>query len=227
MFDITIILYEYTEILLGKRKNYSDNFFDHSDEENEQNAIEFIRIVAKAFLRCRSIEAARNTINPTVLKTMQLDKIAAFIQVPKNVYILDRTAYMTDRIFTDNFNAEQWIADHLCMRITSGDLSKFPKHYMRNETGMKRAIYCLRYFLTLEMPSKTIPELYAFAITPEFRAFLKRHLLLNTCMRIFDSPLEFLHETLDEQYQNTALYELYRGVCELEDGRKICLRGKS
>ena len=45
MFDIAIVLYEYSEILMGVRRNYSINFFDSGNrEEDEENIAKFVRL---------------------------------------------------------------------------------------------------------------------------------------------------------------------------------------
>ena len=220
MFDLAITLYEYTDILLGKRKNYSDNFLENSADDGEQKAIALVRAAARAFLRCRTPEAARHTITPELLKKMKLDRVANCISVPKEVDPGDRNIYIIDKIFIKNFDEEKWIADHLCDRIEAGTLKKFPKHYLSEAEGIRRATYCLKRFIEIEFPGKRIFDLYRYATTQEFRDFLKSHLLLNTCMKLYDSPIEFLQDTIPEEYQDPDAYYYFKTIWYLDSNRK-------
>ena len=223
MFDMSIVLYEYTEILLGKRKNYSDTFFRQGPDD-EKHAIEFIRTIARSLLRCRTLEAAHQSISPEIMETLKLDKILSVISVPKSVHREDRQTYLIDKIFSTDFNEEKWIAEHLCERIIKGKLKKFPKYYMNEELGFRRARFCLHYLLNREMPEKTIPQLYQVSITPAFRIFLKERLLLNVCLRIFDLPVEFVHDAIDDEYQDPPFFKMYRMISRLDPEGRYALQ---
>lgn len=216
MFDLTIVLYEYTEILLGKRKNYSDNFFDESRTNNEQNAINFIRTVTKTFLRCNTLEAAKATITPEILKRMRLDTIVNHIRRPRYVLPEDWNLYVLARIYSNKFNTEKWIAGQLCSRIRNRTISKFPKFYMNENSGLVRSQYCLRYFISTDLPHMKIIDLYRFSTTTKFSIFLKERLLLNVKGKLYESPVEFMHNAIVAQQQEEAFYHMYETLYFLE-----------
>lgn len=209
LFDLSIVMYEYTEILTGKRKNYSDNFFKGNKIEGEKNAILFIRAVANTFLQCHSLEVALATITPQVLKQMKLDVIASNIKRPRFVVAQDRNEYVLTKIFSENMDQEKWIANRLCMRVLDKSLVKFPKSYMEGEEGLKRSQYCLRYFLMDAFPNTEISDLYRISTTPEFTKFLQDRLLLNVRMKMYDSPVEYLHASLPDEAKDDALFHMY------------------
>lgn len=213
MFDIKIVLYEYTEILLGKRKNFSINFFD--GKEDEENAITFVRSVAKTFLGCNNLRAAQATITPNVLSKMKLDSTVIHIKRPRFILREDKNDYILAKIFTDNFDSERWIANRLCKRIQNGTLTKYPKFYMNEYAGLKRSQYCLHYFLITEFTNKKIIDLYRFSASLQFTQFLRQRLLLNVKAKFYSSPVEYLHESMDIQSQEDAYFHLYDTLYKL------------
>lgn len=218
MFDLSIVLYEYTEILMGVRRNYSVNFFESGNKEkDEDNIVRFVRLAVKIFLRCRSPEAAAATVTPTLLKTLKLHTIVNHIQVPRYVLPQEKDQYRLDRIFQDDFNKEQWIAFHLCEGILNGTVSKYPKYYMNDYEGYERAKYCLSYFLQKLLPLYRVVDLYRFSATPEFNSFLRNRLLQNVRMKMFDSPVEYLHESLPPECQNEAYYHMYEALYQVNN----------
>lgn len=216
MYDITIVLYEYTEILLGKRKNYSDNFFNEIRMNNEQNAIEFIRMATKAFLRCNNLDAARATVTPSVIKQMKLDTIINHIKRPRYVYPEDWDEYVLARVFDDKFNTEKWIAAQLCKRISKGSLNRFPKFYMNENLGLIRSQYCLRYFISMDIPDMKIIDLYRYSTSAGFSVFLKKRLLFNVKGKLYSSPVEFMHLAINRQLREDILYYMYEALYYLE-----------
>ena len=152
MFHVTTVLYEYTEILLGQRRNYSINFFHSgSSEEDEENAVKFIRTAVRAFLRCYSLEAAYATVTPALIKRMKLETAMNHIHVPQFVLPGKRTEYRIARVFQPGFNKEHWIAAQLCEGIIQKKVTKFPKFYMSDFEGYERAKQCLNYFVRHDM----------------------------------------------------------------------------
>lgn len=215
MEQLTFLLFEYTEILLGNQKNYSDNYFTGSKSSNEALAIAFIREVAHIFLQCDNLETARLTFNAKVFQKMHLDKIIIYINVPSYVDEADVPDYIVNKVFTKYFDEERWIAIRHCERIMHGTITKFPKNYMQEDAGVQRACFCLRYFLTREYPSTSPTMLYRFSAGPEFRLWMKQHCLSNTCFKLFASPVDYMDAALPESMRSHALCLLYRAICSL------------
>ena len=221
MFDMTIMVYEYTQILCGNQKNYSENYFDESKEQNEEHAVDFLRFVAKSFLRCPTMEAAHNTMTPELMDKMKLGKLIQYINVPKAVPPHYRYQYVIDRVFLREFDTEIWVSNCLCECVRSGAITKFPKYYMEEELGRRRAGTCLRYFLKLDMPGKTIPQMYQYSCKSEFREYLKKQLLLNFCQRTYLAPIDYLHDALSDDQKDETFYHFYRSLMNLNFPDKL------
>lgn len=213
MFDIAIVLYEYSEILMGMRRNYSINFFDSGNrEEDEENIVKFVRLAVRIFLRCRNLEAASATVTPELLKKLKLDAIVNHIQVARYVLPANKMQYRLDRIFEKDFDKEQWIAYQLCEGILNGDVGKYPKYYMNDYEGYERAKHCLSYYIKKLMPTYRVIDLYRYSTTPEFNTFLRNRLLQNVRMKLFDTPVEYMHEVLPPDCQNEAYLHIYEAL---------------
>lgn len=221
MFDETIFLYDYTEILLGKKKNYSNNFFSEGARENEFNAVQLIRTVTKTFLKCNSLAAARETITPEILRKLKLDTVIPYIRRPKFIPAEDKDAYVLARIYTNNFNVEQWTAYNFCRRIRDGTLEKFPKYYMNDAIGKVRAQYCLWYFIMKDYPFSKVIDLYRFASSKEFETFLKKNHLLSVMLKQYRPPVEFMHDAIPKEHQSTLLCQMYGALQQLGYSRNL------
>lgn len=210
MSDVSIILFEHTEIMTGMRQAFSMNFFESGNSaEDERIVIEFLRLAVKIFLRCPSLEAAHTTVTYDLLKRLKLASVLKHIRVPKYVLQSNRNRYRLDRVFSKTFNSERWVADQLCDGILRGVVSKYPKNYMSDYAGYERAKYCLSYHVQRMMPFYGILDLYQFSSTPEFNTFLKARFLQNVRMKLFDSPVEYLHESLPEGRRNESYFHVY------------------
>lgn len=212
MDTLSLLILEYTEILIGNQKNYTDDYFAGSKSTNKRLAIQFIRSVAHIYFQCDNLAAARITFTPQVFKIMKLDKILRYIYVPPYVDSVDRTDYLINLIFTNNFDSELWVATRYCERVIDGTLPRFPKNYMLGDSDIWRSCFCLRYFLTYDFPTTPPIKLYAFAASTRFRPWLQDHLLTNSCSKLFSSPVEYLHMSLPENMRNDMYFLIYDAV---------------
>lgn len=212
MDTLSLLILEYTEILIGNQKNYTDDYFSGSKAANKKLAIRFIRAVAHIYFQCDNLAAARITFNEQVFTAMKLDKIIRYIHVPSYVDKVDRTDYIINLIFTNNFDSELWVATRYCERVIAGTIPRFPKNYMLGDSDIQRSCFCLRYFLTYDFPSAPPAKLYAFAASTKFRPWLQNHLLTNSCSKLFSSPVEYLHLSLPENMRSEILFLIYDAV---------------
>lgn len=201
-----ILLLEYTEILLGNKQHFSDDTFSGKRRDSEKMAADFIRLVAKVYLQCDNASHARVIFTDELVEKMKLGNIMKEIEIPDYIDSSDEHDYVAARIFTPGFNPERWAAERYCDRIKNGTLYKFPRNYMDGEIGLRRAKYCLQYFLKMEMPGATCLDLLQKSLAPEFRGWLQEHLLLSVCNRCFDSRLDFVYASLPEDMKVEIFY---------------------
>lgn len=210
MNTLNILLYEYTEIMLGNRKNFSDNFLDGSRAQNERNAIMFIRLVSHVYFQCDSLNQAQALFSDEFIDVTKLRKVLNSVIVPEFIDSADRFDYIITKVFSRNFDSEKWAAQRYCERILRGSLTRFPKNYINEENGVTRSCYCLWYFLTMERPDAGALELMEFAVSPEFPKWLKTHLLSNACMKLFDDRIDFMFESFPNEMHDEMLYMIYK-----------------
>ena len=220
MDKLSLLTYEYVEILAGNKKNYSDDYFNGNASANEQLAISFIREITKIFLQCNNLESAKIAFSRKLIDQMKLTKIITYITVPPYVDANDKVDYIISKIFTNNFNSERWTAERYCKRVLNGTISRFPKNYMFCDNGVERACFCLKYFLRTEYPRMNALQTYQFAASQEFSGWLKKHYLSNTCVRLFASPIDYVHLMLPDEMKNHMYYCMY--LCKL-NLRKACI----
>ena len=211
MDDLLILLFEYTEILIGNRKNYADYYFGGTDKNNEKLAIEFVRLVAKIFLNVHDLRAGL-AIPVSLLEYMKLSPVLSQINVPNHVDKDDRDAYLISKIFDPDFDSEKWLCRQFCQRINDGTLEKIPKYYLADEMAPERACMCLRNFLFEDLPQASSFELYRFAASKEFRTYLKKKRLSAIVFKLFTNPVRYMHCALPADMKNPLLYKIYQAV---------------
>lgn len=206
MISQDILLLEYTEIMLGNKRHFSDDFFSGNTPSSEDRAIKFVRLVSKVYLQCDNIQQAKIVFNAEMIKKMHLEGIVREIRIPDYIDAHDRMDFIAAKIFTKKFDPEKWAAEHYCMRVLNGTLAKFPRNYMDGEIGLSRACFCLRYFLMLERPGSSTLDLLYFAVNPKFRTWLQAHYLMNVCNKYFDTRVDYMYEALPDNMHIDILY---------------------
>lgn len=211
MDDLFILLFEYTEILIGNRKNYADYYFTGTDKDNEKLAIEFVLLVSKIFLNIQDPRAGL-ALPVSLLEFMKLGPVLSQINVPRHVDRDDHDAYLISKIFDPDFDSEKWLCRHFCQRINDGTLGKIPKYYLADEMATDRACMCLRNFLFEDFPQADSYELYRFAASKEFRAYLKKKRLSAIVFKLFTNPVRYMHCALPSDMKEPLLYKIYQAV---------------
>lgn len=221
-----ILLLEYTEIMLGNKQHFSDDTFGGKKTNSEQIAADFMRMISKVYLQCESAAQAKALFTDDLIARMHLTGIIREIKVPDYIDNNDRRDYMMARIFTKNFDPEKWAAERYCNRVINGSLFKFPRNYMDGEIGIRRACFCLRYFLKMEKPNSSALDLLYFSASPDFRLWLQKHLLLNVCTRYFDSRVDFMFDALPEEMKIDIFYMLCKSKIMLDRASPVIRQGE-
>lgn len=201
-----MLLLEYTEIMLGNKRHFSEDFFNGRTGASEERIVSFIRLVAKVYLQCDNFQQARCVFDADLVKKLKLDNIVREIRVPDYIDTHDRMDFIAARVFLKKFDPERWAMEHYCQRVLDGSLAKFPRNYMDGEIGLGRACYCLRYFLKLERPGSSALDLLHFSTLPEFRTWLQKHFLMNVCAKYYDTRVDYMYDSLPDDMKIDILY---------------------
>lgn len=202
---------EYEDILLGRKKNYSNAFFDSNNEEKSQkNAIIVLRYVFEDFLHWtpKDIE---NCISPEIITLMKLDSVIKHITFPGELNPRTDLWYIAHLLYPNiiKFNSKEKTI-MIYQNILDKKLYRYPKTFWDGPEGIIRAKACFRYMLQNIMSFHNIEELYAFfANSTGYKAMKTYHLIIPQEM-MYDTPLDYLHDSLSQNQRNEFLYHYYK-----------------
>ncbi len=204
------LLYEYEEILLGERKNFSSFYFSHGQQANQNIAICIFRYAFEIFLSWTP-EDIKNYINKDIIELMKLDKILIQFKLPEELDYQNSLIYIVHLMYPDiiSFDRRE-LAINVYKRILNRELNKFPKKYLDGADGEKRACVCFQYMLEQLPPFKSVEDMYIFFSSSKGINKLKEFKLYIPCTELFETPIDFLYLSLPEAQQDYYLYHYYK-----------------
>lgn len=208
--DKRMVLYEYEQILLGKKKSFSSTYFPYNPEQNERLALEVFRHAVEVYLNWSPTEV-QMYLNGDVIKQMKLDSIVRYLRFPLELDPKKDYFYIAHLLYPNiiHYNAKELILN-VYKRVLNGTLCKFPQDYMAGTRGFMCAAICFQYMLERFMQFSCIEDLYAFFASPEGSRALKKYRLSAICNLMFGSPLDYLHESLNSKQKNEFLYRYHK-----------------
>lgn len=207
---ISDVIYEYENILLGKKKNFTTTYFELSAEQNEKTALLVFHHAIKHYLRWNQ-KQVEECLDWNVIRRMRLCTLMKYIRFPaesdreKDLYIL------YNKLYPRRSRAglkEPTISVY--KRVLSGERTKFPKGYFDGIEGMYRSLICFQYMITLLKPFNNVDEMYKFFASNRGTAALKKHKLSIVCNTIYETPIDYLHTALPSEHRNVFLFNMYK-----------------
>ena len=219
------IIYEYVQILLEKRRNYSNILFNpeyrtspeslmrgrrRDTEQNQRTALVIIRYAVEEILGW-SPKQVYHCLTYEILEKLHLCPLLQYLNFPPELSRKNDVYYIAHLLYPQIFPID--IKD-LCIKhyqkILANDSLSFPKGYFAHAEGLLRAILCLQYALNNYIHAKNEFELYEmFADEPRIRETLKKYKLLEPCDLFFNKPIAYLQYALPEQQKNQFLYQYF------------------
>ena len=206
-------LLDYEQLLLtNSTKKISTKYFSQGNAE--QMAILLFRYVFIEILHWEP-EDFYNYLTPQLLKMMyfmlpysKLSFSKELVQV-RDVFHLASIVYPETRITNDNCLVILMYREALTHRN-----EKYPKYFFEDGKAEERACLCLRYILISIQKKKqyfnSIKHLYEFfSNRTEAEKFFKNHKLMKAS-EMYDSPIDFLHDALQDEQKNELFYQYYR-----------------
>ncbi len=160
-----------------------------------------------------------NYLNKDLIEALYLKQAYSKIIFPEEVGERSNYGYLAKLCWPDELpelNRDNlWLADY--HKLLSG--GSFKRKLFLGSTGFLRARFYLNWYLVMH-PDKRFVDLestYAFfANDSKAMAYLKKAKLNNVCEMLYDSPLEYFHESLpddgDEFSRNEELFEKYKKI---------------
>lgn len=226
------IILEYEEILLGKRKQFTNIDLKNTSTRNHEVLLEVFRYFFDDIL-CWSPETVERNLTNDLLKKYKLDKFYA------NCIIFDNEAngkarfvrkelvkadvmQLLKMIYKDRYHIDMYsMIVETYLDVVEGRLAKFPKNFFSaSADGKLKACICLQHAIKMHNQFRNIQELYCVFADRNILKLLDIWHLRDVAEQYYDTPIEFLHDALPkdqrEEYEEIydAYYEKYQEVLE-------------
>jgi len=205
-----IVLCEYDQILIGKKKSFAPTYFPFNDEQNEKLALDVFKYAVENYLEWTP-EETKMYLNADIIKQMKLNFVTRFIRFPAELDPKKDFFYIAHLMYPDKikYNTKELILN-VYKKVLDGTLCKFPKEYKEGARGFMCAGVCFQYMLEQYFQFSGIEELYEYFASSNGMKALKQYRLASMCSEMFESPLDYLHESLPNRQKNEFLYRRYK-----------------
>ena len=176
----------------------------------ELEALKVVRVIVLYILKWTPQQAADHMTKEIFEKT-HLNEVAKYVNYPRDVDKRTDYAWLIKRAFPNdvNYDLKKQIRG-LYDKVLSGELSKFPKKVFYEHEGILKLSILLNDYISQNIPSSSIEDLYqVFSNQAEANKMLKQANLYYAYKDFYDTPLEYLHESLGI-YQDNFLYSHYQ-----------------
>ncbi len=205
-------IYEYEQMLLGKKSSIDSDIFCYNDLGNEKIAIEMFKYAFEKIMHWSPYDAYHN-FNEKFAEILKLRHLVKYINFPPEFDPNTDFYYVAVRVYPDKIKVnlkERTLS--MYEQLLSGEMKKFPKRFLEGRDGEMRAVFCLKYAIQNYGTFTSIEDLYRAFSEQEGIDFLKKMKLYQPCTILFDSPIEFLHSTFtsDDKLNNEFIYTIYK-----------------
>lgn len=205
--------YEYEQVLLDKRGNYSAGLFEgKSAKEREETALFMLKTIFEKYLQWTP-EQAFHYLNRDVINKLKLKPIIRYIQFPSEFDIEKDCYYIVARIYPDKFHIDKKEQTKIVYkRVLDGTASRYPKGFFEGRDGQMKALFCLKFALSEFKVFNNPEELFKF-MYEHGEEFLKKYKLWEAfIMNYGEHPVDYLYDSFGkynkEKYKD--IYEKYK-----------------
>jgi hypothetical protein len=205
--DINTLYKQMDDILVGTRKNFSPVVM----AKNSKYADSVLRYVFEDYLGMTPREV-RDKLTLEIIELLRIKPvIQKQIECPAELDSDTELQYIAWHLYPQTRNAtNESLIIKVYMEMLSGKRRKYPKRFFDNLTGENRAKILLKIMINEYICAESIESLYAlFADNAQIIPLLNKYKLNTPIACIYESPLEYLHESLGRQGRDD-LFELYR-----------------
>lgn len=182
----------------------------------EANALAVVRYAVSGILKWTPQEAM-DCMTVEIAKQLRLDVIAKYVRYPNDLSRSKDYAWLIHRAFPDETTYDiSREAVQLYDRVLRGELSRFPKRIFEGENGAKKLSILLRVYISNNIPSASVEELYDIFGDPAVgNARLHEAKLYYPCHESYETPLDYLNQALGTQ-NDDFLYNFYSYMIALK-----------
>lgn len=200
---------EYDDIMIGKKKNFSDRFFQRGAETNEKMALAVMKYAFVVYMKMKP-DALVELLDRRLMDEMHLTGLMKYIPFPPEYDKKRDFYYIISLISRGHVLTNRDRVIHVYERVLNGELPKYPKDYFSGSGGMINAGICLDYMINHFVMYEDINHLYFLFASKKGFAFLKQYKLLKVCRALFDTPVDYLHFILPQDVKNEFFLRYYR-----------------
>lgn len=196
-------------------------------DSKEEDALAIVRYAITTILGWTP-EEAMGSLTYEIMEQLKLDRIITYVQYPKDLSKSKDFSWMVHRAFPKetNFDVKAQILD-LYDRIQKGDLARFPKRVFEGPNGIEKLGILLNDFISKNIPATSVTDLYAFfGDSGMANAVLKEAQLYYAYRDFFNTPLEYLHESLGDSGDD-FLYHYHQYMGAMQEMRRQLRREKA
>lgn len=214
MISENLNIFEYEEVLMGKRQKFECSFV--GTEREKYIEIGNIWRYAITHLLKWTPEEALVYLTDDIVKELHLDKTLKAIGYEKNgrKCIVDYS-FILQHAFPDKIKFDirkEAIAEYekiakIGKWANDNEPFKYPKKFFLDCDGIIRANCLLLYVTSLYLSDMTISEQYEFfSDTSKAKRWLKKKCLDSPIKLIYKNPLEYFHDSLPYNQKDEYIY---------------------
>lgn len=208
------LIYEYQQMLLDEDKTFPSGYFteknaDHK-RKNEVSAIAVIKYAIENLLGWTPEQMQRN-LNYGIICKLRLRHFLDYIDFQPEVNVDKDFDAIAAKIYPDRIRIdERALVIKTFERALSGEISKLPKAFFEDKSGRDRAIICLNYVISQKCVFNDIQDVYAFFVSPQGKRFIQHNRLSSAQRLLWESPLDYIHDSLNEADRNEVWFHYYK-----------------
>jgi hypothetical protein len=199
---------EYDDILLGNKNSGSTLLM--SRRHGNKVTDDILRYVFEYYLGMTHTDV-RDRLTLDILKSLKLMPFVKRIPCPEELDENKDLFYIAYRLYPETRTANAAdLVKKVYFEVVDGKRDKYPRLFFDSAGGWARAKICLLAMIGEYLPFSDIGELYAF-FADERKAVetLGKRKLLTPLRDMFETPLEYLHESLPERQKSEYRYAMH------------------
>lgn len=205
-------IYEYEQMLIGKKGSIDSDIFRYSALGNEALAIYMFKYAFENIMHWTPKEAYYG-FNANVAELLKLKHLIKYIIFPPEFDPETDYYFVVAKVYPGIIKVDvRERTLQLYQQLLDGKIKKFPKRFLEGRDGEMRALFCLKYAIQTYGTFKNVKDMYRAFSENDGIDFLKKVKLHQPCTVLFDTPVDFLHSSFsaNDQKYNEFLYAMYK-----------------
>ena len=155
-------------------------------------------------------QVLRDNLTLDILERLKLKSLLRYIQFAPELNAKEDLFYIAWLIYPETVHyGKKELTLRVYKQLLNKQLQKFPKEFFTGRDGLTRSQICLRFMIEQFLHFTSVEEMYRYFSTEECTKTLRKYKLLVVCRDLYDTQLEYLHESLAKEQRDTFWYRYY------------------